>query len=71
MSALSKAITPNRALLLGGACYGAWAIWMAKNYFKQSSMRKIYVNADKEFENVHPMRHIQYDGNLKLAEEKA
>ncbi|KAI5958028.1 hypothetical protein KGF57_002836 [Candida theae] len=58
------AITPFRALLAGGACYGAWSIYMAKYYFQNSSLRKIYVDSDPEFAKVHPMRHPQYDGNL-------
>ncbi|WLF77139.1 hypothetical protein PVL30_000848 [Lodderomyces elongisporus] len=63
---IGKLLTPNKALAIGGVCYGAWAVWMAQNYFKNSSMRKIYVTADEKYRDVHPMRHIQYDGNLQL-----
>ncbi|CAD1808697.1 hypothetical protein FOB58_000613 [Candida parapsilosis] len=64
MPAASSAITPMRALIAGGVCYGLWSIYMAKNYFQNSSMRKIYVTSDPEFAKVHPMRHPQYEGNL-------
>ncbi|KAL6453280.1 LOW QUALITY PROTEIN: hypothetical protein SBY92_004847 [Candida maltosa Xu316] len=60
--ALTKfAVTP--ALIVGGVCYGSWAIWMARNYFKNSSIRAYYVNSDKEYDRVHPMQKIQYEGN--------
>ncbi|EGW35157.1 uncharacterized protein SPAPADRAFT_58356 [Spathaspora passalidarum NRRL Y-27907] len=56
-------VTPMQALAVGGVLYGLGAAWMFKNYFKQSSMRKIYTSADKEYEKVHVMRYPQYEGN--------
>lgn len=63
--AKSKLLTPGTAILIGGVCYGSWAIWMARNYFHRSSIRKVYVESDKEYERVHPMQKIQYEGNYK------
>ncbi|EER32291.1 predicted protein [Candida tropicalis MYA-3404] len=59
----SPTITPGTALIIGGVCYGSWAIWMSRNYFKNSSIRKNYIDADKEYLRVHPMQKIQYEGN--------
>ncbi|CAK7895416.1 hypothetical protein CAAN1_12S04896 [[Candida] anglica] len=52
MSAVAVLTKPINALLLGGAVYGSWAIYMSQNYYKNSSMRKIFVNSDKQYEAV-------------------
>ncbi|RLV92564.1 Glucose starvation modulator protein 1 [Spathaspora sp. JA1] len=57
-------VTPMKALAVGGLLYGLGAAYMFRNYFKNSSMRKIYTDADREYEKVHVMRYPQYDGNL-------
>lgn len=45
-------INPKHALLVGGALYGCGVAYMVKNYYQRSSFRKIYVTADKNYENV-------------------
>lgn len=45
--AKSKLLTPGTAILIGGVCYGSWAIWMARNYFHRSSIRNVYVDLTK------------------------
>ncbi|KAI5951624.1 hypothetical protein KGF54_004698 [Candida jiufengensis] len=67
MSAITSTITPFRALLIGGGCYSIFTVMMFKNYFKNSSMRKIYTTADSNYEKVHPMSYPQYEGNVQPA----
>ncbi|RCK56033.1 Ribosome assembly protein 1 [Candida viswanathii] len=54
-------LTPGTALVIGGVCYGTWAIWMSRNYFKKSTIRKYFVESDNEYSKVHPMQKIQYE----------
>ena len=56
-------VTPKQALAIGGALYGMGVVWMFRNYIDRSSIRKLYVKADKEYERVHVMGYPQYEGN--------
>ncbi|EEQ39960.1 putative mediator of RNA polymerase II transcription subunit [Clavispora lusitaniae] len=45
-------ITPRTALMIGGGLYACGAMYMARNYYNDSSFKKIYVKADKTYEKV-------------------
>ncbi|CAI5758317.1 unnamed protein product [Candida verbasci] len=65
MSAAARSfqMTVPKAVLIAGVGYGLLSIYMSKYYFKNSSIRKIYVDSDSEYSKVHPMHKIQYEGN--------
>ncbi|KAK6456795.1 uncharacterized protein RJT20DRAFT_126850 [Scheffersomyces xylosifermentans] len=50
-------LAPGKALLIGGLCYGAGVVYMSTCYYRRSSLYKIYVNSDKEYENIKIMHH--------------
>ncbi|ODV77557.1 uncharacterized protein CANTADRAFT_56352, partial [Suhomyces tanzawaensis NRRL Y-17324] len=47
-----KMMPPKRALAIGGVCYGIGAFCMINYYYKNSSLKKIFVNADRQYEQV-------------------
>lgn len=49
-------VTPVRALFAGALCYGAGAYYMTRYYYKNSSLRSIYVSSDPEFEKIKIMQ---------------
>lgn len=38
-------------LAAGGILYGCFAMYMAKNYYQQSSMKRVFHNADPAYSN--------------------
>lgn len=54
-------LAPKHALIIGGGLYACGALYMARNYYNNSSFRKIYVKADKAYEKVkimHPPEEV-------------
>lgn len=45
-------LTPLRALLIGGVCYGSGVYYMSKYYYNESPFKKIYVSSDPAFAKV-------------------
>lgn len=54
-------LSPKHVLVIGGGLYACGALYMVKNYYNNSSFKKIYVKADKGYEKVkimHPPEEV-------------
>jgi len=62
-------LKPRNALMVGGVVYGMGVFYMATRYFQQSNMRKIFTDADKEFQGVQPL-HLPGEAPLSMTTKK-
>jgi hypothetical protein len=62
-------LKPRNALMVGGVVYGMGVFYMATRYPQKSNMRKIFTDADKEFQGVHPL-HLPGEAPLVMSTKK-